>query len=346
MSFGSSLAQGAASSLVTGAIDGAVGGLWNRIFLGSPEKQLSRQWQYQQQQMDYQARLNRDQYDYEFDKEAAYNDPSAVRARLEKAGLNPALMYGQGAGSPGVSASLGSVGGSSLSAPRGSMNVHGNPLAGSEIEAMSSRSALDSANARLANARAEQQEWETTFLNPFKERVASSEALSAEARSQVDQVQARLSEANFETDIKLKLQQLVSITRENEKILADIEHSKASAEEKREHAALNKSLADQAEAMARKAVADALLSEKRFNVWDKWGIDPSTIHSSGIAGAVVQGVMFSGNLYGKAIDAIVDAVSGLRGKDGKPLNPKARKAVENVLFGFVEQYGEGTFYNK
>lgn len=31
--------------------------------------------------------------------ERAYNDPSAVRARLQKAGLNPDLMYGNGAGS-------------------------------------------------------------------------------------------------------------------------------------------------------------------------------------------------------------------------------------------------------
>ncbi len=47
-----------------------------------------------------QKQYNKDMYDYQFDKEAAYNDPSAVRKRLEEAGYNPYLMYGDSAGAP------------------------------------------------------------------------------------------------------------------------------------------------------------------------------------------------------------------------------------------------------
>lgn len=83
---------------------------------------------YAQQQMNYQAKLNRQQYDYEFNKEASYNSPSSERARLEYAGLNPALMYENGAGGSSVNASLGNTG---LSHLPGS-NVAGSLIAGAE----------------------------------------------------------------------------------------------------------------------------------------------------------------------------------------------------------------------
>lgn len=55
-----------------------------------------------------QAQLSKEMYDYQFDKENAYNDPSAQMARLQAAGLNPHLVYGDGASSqsasPGMSA--------------------------------------------------------------------------------------------------------------------------------------------------------------------------------------------------------------------------------------------------
>ena len=55
-----------------------------------------------------QAQLSKEMYDYQFEKENAYNDPSAQMARLQAAGLNPHLVYGDGAStqsaSPGMSA--------------------------------------------------------------------------------------------------------------------------------------------------------------------------------------------------------------------------------------------------
>ena len=45
------------------------------------------------------ARENRDFYYQQWQRENAYNDPSAVMQRLSRAGLNPNLMYGEGTGS-------------------------------------------------------------------------------------------------------------------------------------------------------------------------------------------------------------------------------------------------------
>lgn len=57
-------------------------------------------WQEQKQH-------NYDIYDYQFNKEAEYNDPTAVRNRLEAAGYNPYLMYGDVSSAPsaGIQAS-------------------------------------------------------------------------------------------------------------------------------------------------------------------------------------------------------------------------------------------------
>lgn len=55
-----------------------------------------------------QAQLSKEMYDYQFEKENAYNDPSAQMARLQAAGLNPHLVYANGvdnsSASPGMSA--------------------------------------------------------------------------------------------------------------------------------------------------------------------------------------------------------------------------------------------------
>lgn len=48
-------------------------------------------------QAEYSQGLAKEMYDYTFENEAEYNDPSNQRKRLEAAGLNPALMYGNSA---------------------------------------------------------------------------------------------------------------------------------------------------------------------------------------------------------------------------------------------------------
>lgn len=62
---------------------------------------MNLQAQLNREQADYSQGLQKDMYDYTFNKEAEYNDPSAQVERLKTAGLNPALMYG-GSGTTGT----------------------------------------------------------------------------------------------------------------------------------------------------------------------------------------------------------------------------------------------------
>lgn len=119
----SSMQSGFISSLTNlaglpfNALSSWLGGKLNNKLYGSQRQRMQWQAEVQKDMMSHQAQLNRDQYDYEFSKESAYNDPSAVVKRLLNAGLNPALFYsgGSGASGQGVSASLGS---SSLLGPQ------------------------------------------------------------------------------------------------------------------------------------------------------------------------------------------------------------------------------------
>jgi hypothetical protein len=119
---GSGLKSGL-SSAASGMITGAVGGLFGGIKAKKQHKRnkeiLALQNQYEIDRMNLQADLNKEQadysqglqkdmYDYTFDKEAEYNDPSAQVERLRTAGLNPALMYG---GSGATGSASGTTGG-------------------------------------------------------------------------------------------------------------------------------------------------------------------------------------------------------------------------------------------
>ena len=123
---GSALGKGVSSGLssaASGLITGAAGGLFSGIKAKKQHKRnkeiLALQNQYEIDRMNLQADLNKEQadysqglqkdmYDYTFDKEAEYNDPSAQVERLRTAGLNPALMHG-GSGTTGSAS--GSTGG-------------------------------------------------------------------------------------------------------------------------------------------------------------------------------------------------------------------------------------------
>lgn len=63
------------------------------------------------------AKENREFYKEQWMRENAYNDPSAVMARMARAGLNPALMYGEGAGALPASASMSSTDPAQMRAP-------------------------------------------------------------------------------------------------------------------------------------------------------------------------------------------------------------------------------------
>lgn len=104
MGFITSILANSLSSLA-GNFSGAVGqGLANRVF----GETLEDKQRYALEQMEKQAQLNRENYDYQFNKQLQATDPSFIRQRLEKAGLAPSLAFANGASSPGISAQMGS----------------------------------------------------------------------------------------------------------------------------------------------------------------------------------------------------------------------------------------------
>ena len=73
-------------------------------------QRMGLQFDYNKQTAAYNQGLAREMYDYTFDKQNAYNNPAAEKARYEAAGLNPALLYG-GGGAGGSSSAATTSGG-------------------------------------------------------------------------------------------------------------------------------------------------------------------------------------------------------------------------------------------
>lgn len=106
-------ALGMIGNAATGGLASGIGGLVSGLFGGGTsmkdqKKIMAEQAKYEKENMKYQSELNEAMaqanqqraYDY-FNMTANYNSAKNQKARLEEAGLNPALMYGQ-AGSGGA----------------------------------------------------------------------------------------------------------------------------------------------------------------------------------------------------------------------------------------------------
>lgn len=61
-----------------------------------------KQWKYQQLAMDKQQQMNKEVWDYQ----NAYNTPQSQMQRLQDAGLNPRLIYGEGSSAPNTAGPL------------------------------------------------------------------------------------------------------------------------------------------------------------------------------------------------------------------------------------------------
>lgn len=95
-----------------GGLFGLMGGAMSSSMGYSNQSRLSRQQYYYQRLLaEQQSDLNSQMWHDQFDSYNRYNDPSAVRARLERAGINPALaMSGGAAAAPQSSGSFSSTG--------------------------------------------------------------------------------------------------------------------------------------------------------------------------------------------------------------------------------------------
>lgn len=116
-------AIGMIGNAATGGLASGIGSLIGGLFGGGTsvkdqKKIMAEQNKYEQSNMKYQSELNelmaqanqQRAYDY-FNMTADYNSAKNQKARLEEAGLNPALMYGQaGSGGAGTGATGGAQG--------------------------------------------------------------------------------------------------------------------------------------------------------------------------------------------------------------------------------------------
>lgn len=73
-------------------------------------QRLGLQFDYNKKTAQYNQGLAREMYDYTFEKQNEYNNPTAEKARYEAAGLNPALLYGSGGGGGGGTSATSSGG--------------------------------------------------------------------------------------------------------------------------------------------------------------------------------------------------------------------------------------------
>lgn len=107
---------GAGASLVSGAANAIVGNNLNRKNRDFYREMTDRQNAFNAEQAQIAYNRQRELYDYQFNREAAYNDPVAQMSRLRNAGLSPSLLAEGGAGSAGsVAAAPSGVGAASAS---------------------------------------------------------------------------------------------------------------------------------------------------------------------------------------------------------------------------------------
>lgn len=114
----SSAIIGGAASLVSGAGQAVVGAKLNKKNRKFYQEMTENQNAFNAEQAQIAYQRSKDLYDYQFDKESAYNSPLAQMQRMRAAGLNPALLYGSGVGDAGsVSASPSGVGAATAASP-------------------------------------------------------------------------------------------------------------------------------------------------------------------------------------------------------------------------------------
>ena len=167
---GKSVAKTGANMLTGGIVNGIMG------LFGGSKKAEKRQYQHEKemmalqnkyntqaaaQSMEYAKTMNRinfEQQNQMFDKQAEWNSAKSQKERLQEAGLNPGLMYG-----------LGGEGGSSVSSGGGTgaeVSGVGNPgtqavMMGLQAKSIESQIALNNAQASKINAETEKTEADT-----------------------------------------------------------------------------------------------------------------------------------------------------------------------------------------
>ena len=210
LTLGKQVATTGANALTGGLINGIMG------LFGGNKRAEQRQYQHEKemmalqnkyntqaaaQSMEYAKTMNRinfEQQNQMFDKQAEWNSPEQHKQRLKEAGLNPGLMYG-----------IGGEGGSSVSSGGGTgaeVQGVGNPgtqavMMGLQAKSIESQIALNNAQASKINAETEKTEKETEKTSAETKSVWSGIELlkartsSEEAKIKLTNMQTELTEA-------------------------------------------------------------------------------------------------------------------------------------------------------
>lgn len=207
LTLGKQVAMTGANALTGGLVNGIMG------LFGGNRKAERRQYQHEKemmalqnkyntqaaaQSMEYAKTMNRinfEQQNQMFDKQAAWHSPEQQKQRLKEAGLNPGLMYG-----------IGGEGGSSVSSGGGTgaeVQGVGNPgtqavMMGLQAKSIESQIALNNAQASKINAETEKTEKETEKTSAETESVWSGIEL---LKKQTSSEAAKIKLTNMQTEL-------------------------------------------------------------------------------------------------------------------------------------------------
>lgn len=198
---GSALGSGISSgisSVGSGMITGAMGGIFGGIRAKKQHKRnkeiLALQNQYEQDRMQLQADINKNQAQFNqglamdmFDYTARYNSPTEERKRLEEAGLSPALMYGgggAGGSGSGSTAGAGTAQGVTALQPMGLQLALQAERQKAEIDALRAQTMKTNAETAAVGAEIEHTRGGTKLNEAkFKETLKNIDAISEKIRA-------------------------------------------------------------------------------------------------------------------------------------------------------------------
>lgn len=226
-------------SAALGTGGGILGGVADAIFGGIKAK---RNWKYKKKEMalqnEYALGQMAQQHEYQMEAwnaENAYNDPSAVRARYEAAGISPQAALGGAASGAGIAGSMATPG--TPSGPSGSNVDQSSSIGKMDIlGAIQSQRLTDAevslkeAQARQANESADTQESVrelnrvTASLRVEMESLTKQQKLTEEQRTRFEEINAELAELSKEPNAQMAWTRLYTASSQLRQLLFAEEH--------------------------------------------------------------------------------------------------------------------------